>query len=81
MRYNEIPLRSELCDITNCILDGADALVLSAETAVGRYPVATVSCMATICKEAEACLWTKQVFDDFIDTVHCSSLSYKYYKT
>ncbi|XP_045446853.1 pyruvate kinase-like [Melitaea cinxia] len=68
MRHNEIPLRSELCDITNCILDGADALVLSAETAVGRYPVATVSCMATICKEAEACLWTKQVFDDFIDT-------------
>ncbi|XP_026496955.1 pyruvate kinase-like [Vanessa tameamea] len=67
MRYNETPLRSELLDIGNCILDGADALVLSAETAVGQYPAATVACMATICKEAEACIWTKQIFEDFIE--------------
>ncbi|CAH0725228.1 unnamed protein product, partial [Brenthis ino] len=67
MRYNEIPLRSELLDIANCVLDGADALVLSAETAVGLHPVETVACMASTCKEAEACMWTKQVFYDFID--------------
>lgn len=74
MRYNEIPLRSELLDIANCILDGADALVLSAETAVGLHPVETVACMASTCKEAEACMWTKQVFYDFIDKVFSALL-------
>lgn len=69
MRHNSIPLRAELLDIANCILDGADALVLSAETAVGDYPVDTVECMATTCKEAEACVWTKQVFHDMFDKV------------
>ncbi|XP_023940771.1 pyruvate kinase-like [Bicyclus anynana] len=67
MRYNEVPLRAELLDIANCVLDGADVLVLSAETAVGLYPEATVQCMADTCKEAEACIWTKQLFSDLID--------------
>lgn len=69
MRYNKTPLRSELLDIANCILDGADALVLSAETAVGQYPIETVETMASVCKEAEACIWTKQIFDDYIEKV------------
>ncbi|CAG5041507.1 unnamed protein product [Parnassius apollo] len=60
MRYNKIPLRAELLDIANCILDGADALALSAETAVGICPVDTIACMANACKESEACVWTKQ---------------------
>ncbi|CAK1599006.1 unnamed protein product [Parnassius mnemosyne] len=67
MRYSKIPLRAELLDIANCILDGADALVLSAETAVGICPVDTIACMANACKESEACVWTKQVFHDFVD--------------
>ncbi|XP_045766171.1 pyruvate kinase-like [Maniola jurtina] len=67
MRYSEIPLRSELLDIANCVIDGADALVLSAETAIGLYPVKTVQCMASACKEAEACIWTKQLFLDLVD--------------
>ncbi|KOB68932.1 Pyruvate kinase [Operophtera brumata] len=67
MRQKKIPLRSELMDIANCILDGADALILSAETAVGDYPVDTVTCMASCCKEAEACLWSKQIFHDLVD--------------
>lgn len=70
MRNNELPLRSELLDVANCVLDGADALVLSANTAVGLYPVSTVACLAATCKEAESCIWTKQVFYDFIDKVH-----------
>lgn len=70
MRYKKIPLRAELLDIANCILDGADALVLSAETAVGEYPVDTVACMASACKEAEACVWTKQIFHDLVDKVY-----------
>lgn len=69
MRNKKIPLRAELLDIANCILDGADALVLSAETAVGEYPVETVACLANCCKEAEACVWSKQIFYDLIDKV------------
>ncbi|XP_022130740.2 pyruvate kinase-like [Pieris rapae] len=67
MRNKRVPLRSELLDIANCILDGADALVLSAETAVGDYPIDTVLCLAAACKEAEACIWSKQLFHDFVD--------------
>ncbi|XP_045494092.1 pyruvate kinase-like [Colias croceus] len=67
MRYKSVPLRAELLDIANCILDGADALVLSAETAVGQFPVDTVMCLASACKEAEACMWTKQIFHDLVD--------------
>lgn len=69
MRYKKIPLRAELLDVANCILDGADTLVLSAETAVGYYPVETVAALASGCKEAEACIWTKQIFLDFVDKV------------
>ncbi|XP_072939865.1 uncharacterized protein [Epargyreus clarus] len=67
MRSKKIPLRAEVLDIANCIIDGADALVLSAETAVGLYPVETVACLASACKEAEACIWSKQIFNDFTD--------------
>lgn len=69
MRFKKIPLRAELLDIANCILDGADALVLTAETAVGLYPVDTIACLANICKEAEACVWTKQLYHDLIEKV------------
>lgn len=69
MRSNKLPLRAEILDIANCILDGADVLVLSAETAVGQYPVQAVECMANACKEAEACVWTKQIFYDLTDKV------------
>ncbi|XP_026322282.1 pyruvate kinase-like [Hyposmocoma kahamanoa] len=67
MRYHKLPLRAELLDIANCVLDGVDVLALSAETAVGQYPVEAVECMASTCKEAEACVWTKQVFYDLVD--------------
>uniref|UniRef100_A0A2A4JE60 Pyruvate kinase n=1 Tax=Heliothis virescens TaxID=7102 RepID=A0A2A4JE60_HELVI len=67
MRFKKIPLRAELLDIANCILDGVDSLVLCAETAVGQYPIEAVAVMSSTCKEAEACVWTKQVFYDFID--------------
>lgn len=53
MIENPIPTRAEVFDVANAIVDGTDAVMLSAETASGKYPVKTVEAMALICKETE----------------------------
>lgn len=69
MTENVLPTRAEVTDVANAILDGTDAVMLSAETASGSYPVECVSMMARIAQAVEAergTLGYTHLFEDHI---------------
>ncbi len=64
MINNPRPTRAEISDVANAVYDGTSAVMLSAETAVGKYPVKTIKIMADICEETEKNIDYNKAFHD-----------------
>ncbi|KAH9504492.1 hypothetical protein Btru_062918 [Bulinus truncatus] len=82
MVTNARPTRAEASDVANAILDGADCVMLSKETAVGKHPVSACCMLSQICTETENALFHARMFKDLrqatiipTDNVHATSIA------